>query len=125
MSRGRVGLYGLLKTAESMVYLLSGVIRGLNRCPRSDTLLLMALTGYKPHSTLLPSMSQKSFIELTSEDPSFTGLIPRVREYVEFKGMVWCIAAMVHGLLDTIPIMQVNVLYSQGWVYVVDELVMA
>jgi hypothetical protein len=42
-------------------------------------------------------MSQKSFIELTSEDPSFTGLIPRVREYVGFKGLDWCIAAMVHG----------------------------
>jgi hypothetical protein len=42
-------------------------------------------------------MSQEFFIELSSEDPSFTGLIPRVREYVEFKGMDWCIAAMVHG----------------------------
>ena len=42
-------------------------------------------------------MSQKSFIELTSEDPNFTGLIPRVREYVGLKGLDWCIAAMAHG----------------------------
>jgi len=101
--------------------LLSGVIRGLNRCPRSDTLLLMAVTGYKPHSTLLPAMSQKSFIELSSEDPSFTGLIPRVREYVGLKGLDWCITAMVHGSIgyhsyDTAKHLIESVMDGRNWV---------
>jgi hypothetical protein len=33
---------------------------------------------------------------LSGEDPSFTGLIPRGREY-GVEGLDWCIAAMVHG----------------------------
>jgi hypothetical protein len=31
------------------------------------------------------------------EHPSFTELVPRVKEYVELKGMDWAVAALVHG----------------------------
>jgi hypothetical protein len=31
------------------------------------------------------------------EHPSFTELIPKVKEYVELKGLDWAIAALVHG----------------------------
>jgi hypothetical protein len=31
------------------------------------------------------------------EHPSFIELIPRVKEYVELKGLDWAIAALVHG----------------------------
>jgi hypothetical protein len=58
---------------------------------------------------------------LSGEDPSFTGLIPRVREYVEFKGMDWCIAAMVHGSIeyysyDTAKRLIGSVLNGGNWV---------
>jgi hypothetical protein len=31
------------------------------------------------------------------EHPSFTELVPRVKQYVELKGVDWAIAALVHG----------------------------
>jgi hypothetical protein len=66
-------------------------------------------------------MSQKSFIELSGEDPSFTGLIPRVREYVGLKGLDWCIAAMAHGSIgyysyDTAKRLIGSVLNGGNWV---------
>jgi hypothetical protein len=55
------------------------------------------------------------------EAPEFLALVPKVREYVERKGLDWCIAALVDGSIgyycyDTARRLIESVLKGRNWV---------
>jgi hypothetical protein len=55
------------------------------------------------------------------ETPEFLELVPKVREYVERKGLDWCIAALVDGSIgyywyDTAKRLIESVLNGRNWI---------